>query len=192
MEIVPILSTIILIGTIITFVLAIFAYIIYKRRERSGGGAGGAAPQPQPHVLVTPQTQAQPLPQAQPAANYLPPAQGQTVTLQDSYSQPYGTPQYAQPSVSVNVEQGQQEPPVQVNVQSQPARALPPAQQQGQTFWQDQPGYAQQPAYAPQQGYQEYREQPFQRQPLPPTSQPQGETPQARLNNEDDKNDAWL
>ncbi|MEM6647127.1 MAG: hypothetical protein AAF730_12840 [Bacteroidota bacterium] len=185
MEIVPILSTIILIGTIITFVLAIFAYIIYKRRERSGAGGGGVAPQPQPHVLVTPQTQQ--LPQAQPAANYLPPAQGQTVTLQDSYSQQYGMPQYAQPSVSVNVEQGQQEPPVQVNVQGPPARALPPAQQQGQTFWQDQ-----QPAYAPQPTYQDYQEQPFQRQPLPATSQPQGRTPQARANDEDEKNDAWL
>ncbi|GAB5520411.1 MAG: hypothetical protein RhofKO_26620 [Rhodothermales bacterium] len=192
MEIVPILSTIILIGTIITFILAIAAYIIYKRRERSGGGASGGTAQPQPHVLVTPQTTAQQLPQAQPAANYLPPAQGQTVTLQDSYSQQYSAPQYANPSVSVNVDQGHQEPPVQVNVQSQPARALPPAQQQSQPFWQDQPAYAQQPAYTQQGTYQGYEEQPFQRQPLPQSSQPQANTPQARLNDDDDKNDAWL
>jgi hypothetical protein len=34
MELVPILSTIILVGTIATFILAVFAYILYKVRER--------------------------------------------------------------------------------------------------------------------------------------------------------------
>lgn len=34
MELVPILSTIILVGTIATFILAVFAYILYKARER--------------------------------------------------------------------------------------------------------------------------------------------------------------
>ena len=34
MELIPILSTIILIGTIATFILAVGAYILYKRKER--------------------------------------------------------------------------------------------------------------------------------------------------------------
>lgn len=34
MELVPILSTIILVGTIATFILAVFAYFLYKARER--------------------------------------------------------------------------------------------------------------------------------------------------------------
>jgi hypothetical protein len=59
MEIVPILSTIILVGTIATFVLAVAAYILYKLRERRGRGrrAGQVLahePLREPHVLVTP------------------------------------------------------------------------------------------------------------------------------------------
>lgn len=40
MELVPILSTIILVGTIATFILAVFAYILYKVRERRTREAG--------------------------------------------------------------------------------------------------------------------------------------------------------
>jgi len=54
MELIPILSTIILVATICTYILAIGAYILYKIRERRGE----QAPQPQPssvHAeLVTP------------------------------------------------------------------------------------------------------------------------------------------
>ena len=39
MELVPILSTIILVGTIATFILAVAAYVLYKIRERRARGA---------------------------------------------------------------------------------------------------------------------------------------------------------
>ena len=57
MEIVPILSTIILVGTVATFILAVAAYILYKMRE--GGGGGGVVQestteQLQPHHVVMP------------------------------------------------------------------------------------------------------------------------------------------
>ena len=51
MEIVPILSTIILVGTVATFILAVAAYILYKMRE---GGAQESELQvePDPHHVV--------------------------------------------------------------------------------------------------------------------------------------------
>ena len=56
MEIVPILSTIILVGTVATFILAVAAYILYKMRE--GGGRNvpqnTQTEQIQPHHIVTP------------------------------------------------------------------------------------------------------------------------------------------
>jgi hypothetical protein len=54
MELIPILSTIILVATICTFILAIGAYILYKIRERKGQ----QVPYPKPSTvraeLVTP------------------------------------------------------------------------------------------------------------------------------------------
>lgn len=57
MELVPILSTIILVGTIATFILAVAAYVLYKIRERRAHEEGGMQVQPaqEPHVLVAPQ-----------------------------------------------------------------------------------------------------------------------------------------
>lgn len=57
MELVPILSTIILVGTIATFILAVAAYVLYKIRERRAHEEGGLQVQPaqEPHVLVAPQ-----------------------------------------------------------------------------------------------------------------------------------------
>ena len=57
MELVPILSTIILVGTIATFILAVAAYILYKIRERRARDESRPAgyTQPEPHVLVAPQ-----------------------------------------------------------------------------------------------------------------------------------------
>ena len=57
MELVPILSTIILVGTVATFILAVAAYILYKIRERRGRDETPSyrVAQPEPHVLVTPQ-----------------------------------------------------------------------------------------------------------------------------------------
>jgi heme/copper-type cytochrome/quinol oxidase subunit 2 len=57
MELVPILSTIILVGTIATFILAVAAYILYKVRERRAHEDSAGTPQyvREPHVLVAPQ-----------------------------------------------------------------------------------------------------------------------------------------
>jgi hypothetical protein len=57
MELVPILSTIILVGTAATFLLAVFAYIMYKWRERQVREEEAerlAAGEREPHVLVAP------------------------------------------------------------------------------------------------------------------------------------------
>lgn len=57
MELVPILSTIILVGTIATFILAVAAYILYKVRERRAREESVVSTQyvQEPHVLVAPQ-----------------------------------------------------------------------------------------------------------------------------------------
>lgn len=58
MEILPILSTIILVGTIATFVLAICAYWLYKSREGSNAGQTTAQREAtgayEPHMLEAP------------------------------------------------------------------------------------------------------------------------------------------
>ena len=73
MQLVPILSTIILVGTIATFILAVAAYVLYKIRERRAREEGTVQTQyvQEPHVLVTPQqtTLAVPQQQAAPSTN---------------------------------------------------------------------------------------------------------------------------
>jgi len=56
MELVPILSTIILVGTIATFILAVAAYILYQIPERRSGReyAPEERRREEPHVLVEP------------------------------------------------------------------------------------------------------------------------------------------
>ena len=54
MELIPILSTIILVATICTFILAIGAYILYKIRERRGEQAQQVPPSSVRAELVTP------------------------------------------------------------------------------------------------------------------------------------------
>ncbi len=54
MELIPILSTIILVATISTFLLAIGAYILYKVRERKGQAAVAPQPTEVKAELVTP------------------------------------------------------------------------------------------------------------------------------------------
>ncbi len=54
MELIPILSTIILVATISTFLLAIGAYILYKARERKGQAAAAPQPTEVKAELVTP------------------------------------------------------------------------------------------------------------------------------------------
>ena len=73
MELVPILSTIILVGTIATFILAVAAYILYKIRERRAREESVMTTQyvQEPHVLVSPQqtTLSAPVQQAPAATN---------------------------------------------------------------------------------------------------------------------------
>ena len=54
MELIPILSLIILVATISTFILAVGAYILYKIRERKGVTAQVAQPSAIPAELVAP------------------------------------------------------------------------------------------------------------------------------------------
>lgn len=54
MELIPILSTIILVATISTFILAIGAYVLYKARERKGQAAVAPQPAEVKAELVTP------------------------------------------------------------------------------------------------------------------------------------------
>ncbi len=56
MELIPILATIILIATIITFILAIGAYILYKVRERKGTQREAQQPAFIKAELLTPET----------------------------------------------------------------------------------------------------------------------------------------
>ncbi len=58
MEILPILSTIILVGTVATLILAVAAYVLYKLRERKARALPtGPAVAPQPYVLTAPAQQ---------------------------------------------------------------------------------------------------------------------------------------
>lgn len=54
MELIPILSLIILVATISTFILAVGAYILYKIRERKGRTTQAAQPSALPGELVAP------------------------------------------------------------------------------------------------------------------------------------------
>lgn len=54
MELIPILSLIILVATVSTFILAIGAYILYKIRERKGITAKAPQPAAIPAELITP------------------------------------------------------------------------------------------------------------------------------------------
>ncbi len=54
MELIPILSLIILVATISTFILAVGAYILYKVRERKGVATQAPQPSAIPAELVTP------------------------------------------------------------------------------------------------------------------------------------------
>jgi len=54
MELIPILSLIILVATISTFILSVGAYILYKIRERKGVGSQAPLPSTIPAELVTP------------------------------------------------------------------------------------------------------------------------------------------
>ena len=79
MELVPILSTIILVGTAATFLLAVFAYIMYKWRERQvleERSTPRSIPE-EPHVLVIPRQQ-----HVEPAPHYTETPQHATVSVE--------------------------------------------------------------------------------------------------------------
>jgi hypothetical protein len=59
MELIPILSLIILVATISTFVLSIGAYVLYKVREKKGQAAEAPKPEAIPAELITPQVAGQ-------------------------------------------------------------------------------------------------------------------------------------
>ncbi|MFT5142709.1 MAG: hypothetical protein ACI80V_000518 [Rhodothermales bacterium] len=132
MELVPILSTIILVGTIATFILAVAAYILYKIREgraRTSTMQTGYLQQ-EPHVLVAPEQQQ--IRQGQPAtAAMYAPAQ-QAPAVQSQHQQLQAAPQGQNPNslfweytdegfVPVN--------PQQEQVQRQAPQQAPQAQQ---------------------------------------------------------------
>ena len=113
MQLVPILSTIILVGTIATFILAVAAYVLYKIRERRAREEGVIQTQyvQEPHVLVTPQqtTLAAPQQQAAPATNV------------------FVAPSMAAPSQQAPVAPQQQVAPASMQAQ--------PAEPQNSLFW---------------------------------------------------------
>lgn len=113
MQLVPILSTIILVGTIATFILAVAAYVLYKIRERRAREEGAIQTQyvQEPHVLVTPQqtTLAAPQQQAAPATNV------------------FVAPSMAAPSQQAPVAPQQQAAPASMQAQ--------PAEPQNSLFW---------------------------------------------------------
>jgi len=81
MELIPILSTMILVGTVATFILAVAAYILYKIREKKGQGVSTAesagTPSAETYTLITPATTPPPpAVEGRPAqaATYIPPA----------------------------------------------------------------------------------------------------------------------
>ncbi|MCU7523177.1 MAG: hypothetical protein ACM3UR_11315 [Bacteroidota bacterium] len=86
MELIPILSFIILVATISTFILAIGAYILYKMRERKGRTSGAPAPRYIEAELFTP-NQAM-VPQGTPAMQAAPAYPQQ----QEQYQRP--TPEF--------------------------------------------------------------------------------------------------
>lgn len=65
MELIPILSLIVLVATISTFILAVGAYVLYKIRERKGRVASAPAPAAIEAELITPEAVGQQVPTKQ-------------------------------------------------------------------------------------------------------------------------------
>ncbi len=123
MQLVPILSTIILVGTIATFILAVAAYVLYKIRERRAREEGVVQTQyvQEPHVLVTPQqtTLAAPAQQTAPSTNV------------------FVAPTAAAPSQQAPMQQVQPRMQAQpTSMQGQPASMqAQPSEPQNSLFW---------------------------------------------------------
>ena len=100
MELIPILSTIILVATISTFLLAIGAYLLYKIREGRGQQMAAPIPSTIKAELMTPAEAPFQLIQ-QPEQRMVP---------QPIYMEPQPVPVYKQGSVFVQPQQQQQRP----------------------------------------------------------------------------------
>lgn len=123
MELIPILSFIILVATISTFILAIGAYILYKVRESKGRIAHAAQPKTVEAELFTPAGVQFRQPES------IPQYRGVAYAEQPSYAKPQQEQQVRQPYAQQQQEMHarQQEPGYQPL--QQPARFAPPAQQ---------------------------------------------------------------
>jgi len=108
MELIPILSTIILVATISTFILAIGAYILYKVRESRGEHYVSAGPSEVRAELVTPAVAPSPVREVERAP-------AQVVVNQPASSGPQFQPQ----PIFVQQPQRPEARPVRVGVPSQ-------------------------------------------------------------------------
>ncbi len=88
MELIPILSTIILVATISTFMLAVGAYILYKVRERKGSQASAQQPAEVKAELITPASAPSQLPQPSERGMPQPGSQRQPIFIQQRAGQP--------------------------------------------------------------------------------------------------------
>ncbi len=163
MEIIPILSTIILVATIATFILAVAAYILYKIRERKARSSGRTtqvsvptlAPQ---HTLVAPS----------PGPMLALPAYGAGVPMG---AQGYGSPAYNAPSPYPGLDVGygaQGLPPLALdtNADGRPDTVYEPRPTQRDAYGQPTAYQPSQEAYSPYAGMgRETEAQPY----SPPT-----------------------
>ncbi len=99
MELIPILSTIILIATISTFILAIGAYVLYKVRERKGQATIVAKPAEVKAELVSPAPREQRAEQGKvmPQPIYIESPAPQQAAYQQPRKQAFVQPQNPQP-----------------------------------------------------------------------------------------------
>lgn len=110
MELIPILSLIILVATISTFILAVGAYILYKARERKGLVSEAAQPAAIPAELLTPAPMVVEQKYAQPRRTYTEEQfptretgveyQRQPTFVQTTEKQPDMQPSYVSPQTS--------------------------------------------------------------------------------------------
>ncbi len=107
MELIPILSTIILVATISTFILAIGAYILYKIREAKGQQVTAPVPSTVRAELLTPAEMQMEMQQPQ-----------QKIAPQPIYIEPQAVPVYQQRPVYV--QQPQQRAPMGPQYAAQP------------------------------------------------------------------------
>ncbi len=146
MELIPILSTIILVATISTFILAIGAYILYKVRERKGQAAVAQQPAEVKGELITPA--------ASPAAKK--PTEQVRAIPQPIYVEPQAAPSYQRQPIII-----QQQMPQQPGFSPKPQPYTAYRQPYGTTTVGQQRQYSgMEKPYSQQQGYSREERQP--------------------------------